>query len=204
MHSKITRLTEGERGGGDRAHKRFKYAEQTKDFNSAFFQFLESSNLSCSKTKLLNFGRNYPMWSSHTRQLAPLSISSRYFFFCLIEPGTPPERIMQQRHPRTSFDANFFPTPAISSSLCRAVGNVDACGHFARNVSSDARRDIRWQKRGTSPTSIIMCVTCEGEETSFCVQSLSGCVLFHGTYLPTRWIRSHYVAPPKGGWPFSH
>lgn len=62
----------------------------------------------------------------------------------------------------------------LSSSLCRAVGNFDACGHFAQNVSPNAPRDIRRQKRGTSPNSIIMCVTCEGEETSFCVQSLSG------------------------------
>lgn len=95
--------------------------------------------------------------------------------FCVIELRTTrrdatPERIMQR--PRTT--QTFSLAPAISSSLCRVVGNVDACGHFARNVSPDAPRDIRRQKRGTSPTSIIMCVTCEGEETSFYVQSLSG------------------------------
>lgn len=88
--------------------------------------------------------------------------------FCLIELRMKgKEGIMQQRIRVRTFSLKS----AISLSLCRAVGNVDACGHFARNVSSEAPRDIRRQKRGTSPTSIIMYVTCEGEETSFCVQS---------------------------------
>lgn len=55
-------------------------------------------------------------------------------------------------------------------------------------------RDIRRQKRRTSPTSIIMYATFEKEkemekdeekETAFCVQSLYRRVLFHGSYLPT-------------------
>lgn len=87
---------------------------------------------------------------------SPLSISSPFVSSDRHAAG----KDYATAHPRRS-TLIFFPFGRLS----HCVGNVDACGHFARNVSSGAPRDIRRQKRGTSPTSIIMCVTCEGEET---------------------------------------
>lgn len=156
MLSRITRYT--------RNCIRFKFAVRIKDFNSAFFQFLKSSNLSYSRTKLLNSRVGIIWYTLRTRGNSFLSISFRYFlpYRATWDTGkdcaTTSVCIVAMQ--------SFSLTSAIS--LCRVVGNVDACGHFARNVSSDAPRDIRRQKRGTSPTSIIMCVTySEGKETSF-------------------------------------
>lgn len=78
---------------------------------------------------------------------------------------------------------------------CRISIHIDASKEISmRAVTLNetrrlASRDIRRQKRRTSPTSIIMCATFEEEkdkkkETSFCVQSLSRRVLFR-RILPT-------------------
>lgn len=64
----------------------------------------------------------------------------------------------------------------------RARGNIDACGHFERNMSSGTAWHPATETTRTSPTSIIMCVTSEKEEISFCIQSGETC--FTGLTLP--------------------